>query len=266
MRRAALLVVLLLVAAGTADARVSTYDAVEPRQSVWETLRDKLREAIRLENQALTTNLREPFDRDLRKSIRSLQDAKRLLRTFRDELESHSADADVGDVTTEIDRAIAADREAIAEQEARVADARVREANRHKTEARLVLLEDFGFGAEARNNANVAEDDDFVLQHEDVQGRRLAGTAAVEVDEIWFTSSRRIAATSGVAVFEQSGAIRFTPATLSSPYVYRFQLEQPLLPSERLAVSFKGLPSGTLVVFDLVSFEDGVQRVAVRTR
>jgi len=267
---AVVLGVVLAASASGAPARATGVDAYEAvvlkKKSVWETVRDKLREAVRLENRALSTNLREPFDDYLRQSIRELEDAKALLREFRDELELHSDDADVGDVTTEIDRAIAPDREAIAEHEARVADARVREAKRHKTEARLVLLEDFGFGAETRNNANFAEDDDFLLEGDEVQARRLGGATAVEVNEVWFTSPRPIAATSGVAVFEQSGAIRFTPATLSSRYVYRFKLEQPLLPSERLAVSFEGLPSGTLVVFDLVSFEDGVQRVAVRTK
>jgi hypothetical protein len=245
--------ILAALLAGAVSATPTHVAGVPRSESPFETVRKALPRAIAAEQRARRATRYRDFRSALRESMEELDDATSAI------VLSGGHGGRLEDALEDIQEARELDDEALDADEEAVADARVQQALRLKRRAAKAFGVRLGFAATTMNNRDRAGDDDVQI--------RFAGPgpAGVAVNEVWFTSRQPIAATSGVAVFDQRGVPRFTPATLASALVYRFELEQPLTATETLGVSFGGLPSGTRIVIDLVSFDRGVQRLVAMT-
>jgi tetratricopeptide (TPR) repeat protein len=245
--------ILAALLAGSVSATPTRATGGIPLESPFETVRRALPKAIKAEQRALRATRYPAFREALRESMRELDDASAALvlsGAHRGYLEE--ALEDIQEARELDDEALDADTEAGEE-------AKVRRALRLKRRAAKAFGVRLGFAATTTNNRDRAADDDVQV--------RFAGPgpAGVAVNEVWFTSRQPVAESSDVAVFDQWGVPRFTPSTLESALVHRYELEQPLVVNETLVVSFGGLPSGTQIVIDLVSFDRGVQRLVTMT-
>jgi hypothetical protein len=245
--------ILAALLAGSVSATPTRATGGIPRESPFETVRRALPKAIKAEQRALVATTDAAFGKALRDSMKELEDASDALvlsGPHRGRLE---------DALDDIQEARELDDEALDAKTDALQESKVERALRLKRRAAKAFGIRLGFAATTMDNQDRATDD--VVQI------RFAGPgpAGVAVNEVWFTSRRPIAEASDVAVFDQWGVPRFTPATLKSALVSYFELDQPLVATETLVVSFGGLPSGTRLVIDLVSFDRGVQRLVVMT-
>jgi hypothetical protein len=275
--RTILVLLLAGVLAASAAAAPDGNGFGSPQKSVWESMRDELVTAIECEREARKLAKLGKIRKEIRQCAKHLARATKLIDDL-GVLVTLAEDSRLGEVRDAIREARAKDAGVTGEtprtefpgdveqvttrQEARRL---IKEALVAKLRALGALEVELGYTVDVSDSLDDIYEDDYVIRRSGMGQRRLAGAGTVEVNELWFTSPAPIAATSGVAVAEPTGAFRFVSGEALSPRVYRFVLAQPLLQTETLLVAFKGIPAGTLVVLDLVSHDDGVQRLAVRT-
>jgi len=217
------MILVLLMAGVLAASAVAASDGIglgNPQQSVWESLRDQLDTAIECEREARELPKLGKIRKKIRECDEHLQKAQVEINRYNDEVRPEEGFRPL-EVADALRSARARDSEVTGQKPiTRFPPAPTRaEARRfinlalvEKYRALAALEAELGYTVEVRNSAMAPDDDDY---------RVGASGEGREVNELWFTSPAPIAATSGVAVAEPTGAFRFVSGEALSPRVYR---------------------------------------------